>query len=82
MRILHVFCILAIDLRDKSTKTVERTSENKNGFLAKDAAIVRTGSADFRPHVAVNLLAKIYFQEPHFLYKTNYTDVPRCNEME
>ena len=28
-------------------KTVERTSENKNGFLAKDAAIVLTGSARF-----------------------------------
>ena len=25
-------------------KTVDRTSENKNGFLAKDAAIVLTGS--------------------------------------
>ena len=36
-------------------KTVESTSENKNGFLAKDAAIVLTGSARC---VAVNLLAK------------------------
>ena len=28
-------------------KTVERTSENKNGFLTKDAAIVLNGSAGF-----------------------------------
>ena len=28
-------------------KTVGRTSENKNSFLAKDAAIVLTGSARF-----------------------------------
>ena len=28
------------------------------------------------------LLAKIYFREPDFLYKKNYPNVLRCNEME
>ena len=35
----------------------------------KDTAIILTGSAEWRPRVSVNLLAKIYFQEPDFLYK-------------
>ena len=44
------------------SKTVERTSENKNGFLAKDAAIILTDSARFsatcyRKYVSENLFS-------------------------
>ena len=63
MKIPYVFCIWALDFQDKSTQTVETTSENKKGFLAKDTAIVLTGLARFSATCAVNLLAKIYFRD-------------------
>ena len=44
MGIPYVFCILAIDLRDKSTQNSWKNLGNKNGFLANDAAIVDSDS--------------------------------------
>ena len=42
-------------------KTVERPLENKNGFLAKDAAIVLTGSARFPATCCCKYVSKNLF---------------------
>ena len=84
MRLPHVFCILAIDFRDTVNlpKTVERTSENKNGFLAKDAAIVLTVSARFSATCCCKYVSEKLFSGTRFPVKKNYPNVPRCKEME
>ena len=63
-------------------KTVERTSENKNGFLAKDAAIVLTGSARFSATCCCKYVSENLFSGTRLPVKINYPNVPRCNEME
>ena len=42
-------------------RTVERTSENKNGFLAKDAAIILTGSVQFSAMCCCKCVSKNLF---------------------
>ena len=63
-------------------KTVERTSEIKNGFLAKGAAIVLTDSARFSATFCSKYVSENLFSGTQLPVKKNYRNVPRCNEME
>ena len=60
-------------------KTVERTSENKNVFLAKDAAIVLTGSAPFSATCCCKFVSENLFSGTWLPLKKK---LPECTEME
>ena len=59
-------------------KTVERTSENKNVLLVKDAAIVLTVSARFSATCCCKFVSENLFSKPDFLKKK----LPKCIEMQ
>ena len=58
------------------SKTVERTSENKNGFPAKDAAIVLTGSARFSATCCCKYVSENLFSGTRLPVKSKYPNVP------
>ena len=60
-------------------KTIERTSENKNRFLAKDAAIVLTGSARFSATCCSKYVSENLFSGTRLPVKKK---VPECTEMQ
>ena len=64
--------------------TVERTSENKNGFLAKDAAIVLTGSTRFSATCCCKYVSENLFSGTRLpVNKTTrmYRDATKWNEL-
>ena len=65
-------------------KTVERSSENQNGFLAKDTAIVLTGLAGFSATCCCKFVSENLFSGTRLPYKKTtrmYLDGTKLNEM-
>ena len=66
-------------------KTVERTSENKNAFLVKDAAIVLTGSAQFSATCCCKYVSENLFSEARLPVKKKttrtYRDATKWNKL-
>ena len=62
-------------------KTVERSSENINGFLAKDAAIILTGLGRCSATCCCKFVSKNLFFVNRTSFIKNYLNVPKWNEM-
>ena len=82
MRIEYVFCILAIDLRDKSTPNNWKNFRKQKRFSSEGRChcsfwfwLFWLVWHDFRPRVAVNLLAKFIFGSPTSFVKKKATRI-------